>query len=196
MFNTASWAEEQMDGIDFLFFVRRLAEEMEHDWPGVLAKLELVKALLINRSRLVADVTLDGANWAQLQPQVTAFLQALPLGDAAPRARGWQQTLASQRRRPGHPRPDQLRGQGRQPVRVGLHLPRVDPGHHQLRPHGLAVGPGAGQGWRLWGLLLLWQTVGALHLPLLSGSQPGQHPGRLRRRPPLSCARLRSTRAS
>ncbi len=96
MFNTASWAEEQMDGIDFLFFVRRLAEEMEHDWPGVLAKLELVKALLINRSHLVADVTLDGANWAQLQPQVTAFLQSLPLGDAPPARALWQQTLAAQ----------------------------------------------------------------------------------------------------
>ena len=54
------WVEEQLDGVDSLFFVRRLAEQVESDWPGVLVQLEAVKRLLVDRNRLIADVTLDG----------------------------------------------------------------------------------------------------------------------------------------
>jgi len=87
-FHTSSWAEEQLDGIDHLFFVRRLAEEIDLDWPAVLARLEAVKRLLVSRDRLVADVTLDGANFARFQPQLAGLLASLPqsTGDAAP----WQ----------------------------------------------------------------------------------------------------------
>lgn len=80
-FSTAAWAEEQTDGIAYLFFVRRLAEEIEQDWPAVLARLEAVKQLLVNRNRLIADVTLDAANWALFQPQLSAFLAELPAAE-------------------------------------------------------------------------------------------------------------------
>jgi len=83
-FSKAAWADEQLDGIDFLFFVRRLAEEMEQDWAGVLAKLEAVKQALVNRNRLIADVTLDGDNWTGFQPQLRAFLAELPVAPASP----------------------------------------------------------------------------------------------------------------
>lgn len=77
-FSKAAWAEEQTDGLAFLFFVRRLAEELETDYAGVVAKLEAVKQALVNRGRILADVTLDGANFAQFQPQLQEFLGALP----------------------------------------------------------------------------------------------------------------------
>ena len=79
-FSTAGWVEEQLDGVESLFFVRRLAEQVESDWPGVLAQLEAVKRLLVDRSRLIADVTLDGDNWATFRPQLEEFIGALPVG--------------------------------------------------------------------------------------------------------------------
>ncbi|MFN8469574.1 MAG: insulinase family protein [Caldilineaceae bacterium] len=79
-FSTAGWVEEQLDGVESLFFVRRLAEQIESDWPGVLAQLEAVKRLLVDRSRLIADVTLDGDNWATFRPQLEEFIGALPVG--------------------------------------------------------------------------------------------------------------------
>jgi Zn-dependent M16 (insulinase) family peptidase len=87
-FTTARWAEEQLDGIDHLFFVRRLAEEIDRDWPAVLARLEAVKRLLVSRDRLIVDVTLDGENFAHFQPQLTELIASLPQtpGDATP----WQ----------------------------------------------------------------------------------------------------------
>jgi Zn-dependent M16 (insulinase) family peptidase len=83
-FSTAEWVEEQLDGIEALFFVRRLAEEVENNWPHVLAQLEAVKRLLVDRSRAIASVTLDGDNFAEFRPQLDAFFNALPLGEAPP----------------------------------------------------------------------------------------------------------------
>jgi Zn-dependent M16 (insulinase) family peptidase len=82
-YTTADWVEEQMDGIEALFFVRRLAEQVESDWPGVLAQLEAVKRLLVDRQGIIADVTLDGENFAQFQPQLEEFMMGLPRGEGA-----------------------------------------------------------------------------------------------------------------
>jgi hypothetical protein len=67
-----------MDGIDHLFFVRRLAEEIDRDWPAVLGAAGGVKRLLVGRDRLIADVTLDADNWPSFQPQLTEFIASLP----------------------------------------------------------------------------------------------------------------------
>ncbi|MBK8050570.1 MAG: insulinase family protein [Anaerolineales bacterium] len=80
-FTKAGWADEQIDGIAYLFFVRKLAEEIEQDWPGVLAKLEAVKQALVNRRRSIVDVTTDAADWALFRPQLMAFLDELPAAD-------------------------------------------------------------------------------------------------------------------
>ena len=37
---TAGWVEEQMEGIEGLFFVRRLVDQVENEWPTVLASLQ------------------------------------------------------------------------------------------------------------------------------------------------------------
>lgn len=79
-FNTAYWADEEMGGLNYLFFLRRLAERIEHDWAGVLADLESVRSHLINRDGLLVNVTLDSDNWRAAQAQVTDFIAALPLG--------------------------------------------------------------------------------------------------------------------
>ena len=83
-FSKTAWAEEQMDGIESLFFVRRLVEQVDNDWPAVLEKLEAVRAALVNRTGMVSNVTLDAANWAQVEPQFQGFLGALPATAAAP----------------------------------------------------------------------------------------------------------------
>jgi Zn-dependent M16 (insulinase) family peptidase len=77
-FNKADWVDEQMSGIDHLFFVRRLAEEIEQDWPGVVAKLREVQRLLVNREGMLVNVTLDEDNWRAIEPQVGAMLAGLP----------------------------------------------------------------------------------------------------------------------
>jgi Zn-dependent M16 (insulinase) family peptidase len=76
--NVSDWAQEQMGGISYLFFLRDLAAAIENDWPAVRAALSAIKAALVNSRMLACNVTLDAANWAQLEPHVVDLLGALP----------------------------------------------------------------------------------------------------------------------
>ena len=91
-FNLADWVEEQAGGVSYLFFLRDLVKRIENDWPGVLADLEAMRRILVNRSAMVANVTLDADNWAVFQPQLSAFLDSLPAADLAPQT--WTPTLS------------------------------------------------------------------------------------------------------
>jgi Zn-dependent M16 (insulinase) family peptidase len=82
-FNEAHRLEETMGGVEQLFFLRALAEEVEQDWPAVLAKLMGVRERLVKRQAMVINVTLDDEGMGQFGPQLTGFLEALPLGTFA-----------------------------------------------------------------------------------------------------------------
>jgi Zn-dependent M16 (insulinase) family peptidase len=78
----ASWASEQMGGVTQLFALRQMAEQVQGDWPAVLAKLEEIRRILVNRSSMVCNVTLDAANWAHFRPRLEHFLDSLPFAPA------------------------------------------------------------------------------------------------------------------
>lgn len=82
-FTQTGWVGEQLGGVDALNFLRKLADEIESNWAGVLARLESVRAALVNRSGMVVNVTLDSDNWKKFAPQLHDFLQALPAQSAA-----------------------------------------------------------------------------------------------------------------
>jgi hypothetical protein len=77
-FNAADWAGEQMRGVSYLFFLRRLAEAIEADWAGVLETLEAVRRRLVNRRAMLCNVTLDEADWRRFEPQLASLLAQLP----------------------------------------------------------------------------------------------------------------------
>ncbi len=84
-FSEAAWVSEQVNGLENLFFLRQLAEDIEKDWAAVLEKLETVRRLLINRRGMLANVTLDAASYASFQPQLASFIKDIPAADNAPR---------------------------------------------------------------------------------------------------------------
>jgi presequence protease len=81
-FNEAYWAAEKMGGVSYLFFLRRLIEQVQQDWPAVLAQLEAVRNLLVNRNALLCNVTVDGESWQTVQPKLADFLATLPAASA------------------------------------------------------------------------------------------------------------------
>ena len=88
LFNEADWAAEQTSGVAYLFFLRQLLELVDKDWAAVLAALEAMRTLFLNRQVLVCNVTLDEANWQRFQPQLEDFLSNLP--GSAPNLQKWQ----------------------------------------------------------------------------------------------------------
>lgn len=77
-FTEAGWATEQMSGVSSIFFLRDLAQRVESDWQSVLSALEEMRRILINRNAMVANITLDEANWKQFEPRLETFLANLP----------------------------------------------------------------------------------------------------------------------
>lgn len=77
-FNEADWAAEQFGGVDYLFFLRQLAARIDADWSGVVQDLEAIRAQLVNRRTMLCNVTVDSANWQQLEPGLGDFLSGLP----------------------------------------------------------------------------------------------------------------------
>jgi Zn-dependent M16 (insulinase) family peptidase len=85
-FTEADWASEQMNGVSYLFFLRKLSKAVDEDWKSVLDDLEEIRRRLINRNGMLLNVTTAGSgnaspgdsSWPRLQTQVNAFLQNLP----------------------------------------------------------------------------------------------------------------------
>jgi Zn-dependent M16 (insulinase) family peptidase len=78
-FNLADWAGEQVSGISYLFFLRRLLREMETDWGQVHARMQAVLTRLLDRRALVVNVTTEPDVFAALEPKLEAFLDSLPV---------------------------------------------------------------------------------------------------------------------
>ncbi len=81
-FSVADWATEQMGSISYLLFLRDLVRRIDEDWPSVQAALEQIRALVIDRGALVANVTVDADGWAQIRPQLASFIDRLPARQA------------------------------------------------------------------------------------------------------------------
>jgi Zn-dependent M16 (insulinase) family peptidase len=67
-----------MGGISHLFFLRDLAKAVDERWPSVLADLEGIRSILINRNSTLVNVTLDERAWVEFKAQVDEFLSGLP----------------------------------------------------------------------------------------------------------------------
>lgn len=76
--NIADWAAEEMSGISQLFFLRRLLQQIDQDWPAVQQTLEGIRASLVRQPAMLANVTCDTASWNVVRGQITDFLTGFP----------------------------------------------------------------------------------------------------------------------
>ncbi len=77
-FSEAGWLGEQMNGISYLFFLRRLAVDVDKNWSAVHAVLEEMLQILVNRKSIIVNVTTDDHGWSHVEPRVRGFLGELP----------------------------------------------------------------------------------------------------------------------
>ncbi len=77
-FGEAHWAAEQMGGISHLFFLRELIGMIEKNWSDVLAVLEEMRRLLVNRRAMILNITLDKKSWPGFERQIHQALGSMP----------------------------------------------------------------------------------------------------------------------
>lgn len=89
-FSEAGWVGERLGGLENLFFLRRLAEEIENDWPTVLGKLRQIHQTLLNRAGMVVNVTVDQAGYRQIAAGLKALVSRLPAASFQAQPYPWQ----------------------------------------------------------------------------------------------------------
>lgn len=77
-YNEAHWVGEQMGGVDALFFIRKLAAEIDHDWPAVSQRLEKIRQTLLDRRNIVINVTVDEAALPGVLKSLERFTEDIP----------------------------------------------------------------------------------------------------------------------
>ena len=77
-FEEASWISEHMRGINYLFFLRQLVQQVERDWTAVVAKLEDMRQRLVSRRAMICNATLAAADRLAFAAQLDGLLEAVP----------------------------------------------------------------------------------------------------------------------
>ncbi len=84
-YSVSGFISEKMGGLTYLDSVTSLLKEAEEDWDSILARLEKMRASILDkstcRSGMMLDITGDKAVMDAIQPSVDSFLSSLP-GDA------------------------------------------------------------------------------------------------------------------
>jgi len=80
-FSEADRITEETSGVSYLFFLRRLLRDIEHDWTSVLNDLTDIHRILINRNSMIVNATSDERGWSSLRPQLNEFIGSLPASD-------------------------------------------------------------------------------------------------------------------
>lgn len=72
------WLGENLSGINYLFFLRKLEREVTANWSGVLEKLETIRTALFRKNNAVLNITVDQKNWQTVQDSFSSFANSLP----------------------------------------------------------------------------------------------------------------------
>jgi hypothetical protein len=58
-----------------------LAKEVDEDWPKVLSDLKKVHEIVINRERMIINITVNEDEWTHIYPRIKKFIKELPLSE-------------------------------------------------------------------------------------------------------------------
>ncbi|AGW13456.1 insulinase family protein [Megalodesulfovibrio gigas] len=80
--NAAGQVAEVMGGLEQLHVLRRLAEQVESDWPAVREALFHLRNVLLHRANLLVNITAEADALAAMEPALARLLAALPAAGA------------------------------------------------------------------------------------------------------------------
>ncbi len=83
-----------MGGVSYYLFLRDLEKRFDSGWDDILKTLEHIRALLLNRKHMIANITVDQSAWPGIHDCLEGFLEKFPQ-QAAP-ASDWQPACAQQ----------------------------------------------------------------------------------------------------
>ena len=92
LFDVVGWFNEQNNGISQLFFLRDLALHLDDQWDNILYTLNTMRELIINRTTMLVNVTLDQQPFEGIQSQLVKFIENIPQRNVIPQT--WDYALS------------------------------------------------------------------------------------------------------
>ncbi|MDY0045449.1 MAG: insulinase family protein, partial [Syntrophales bacterium] len=77
-FNEADWVAEQMGGISYLFFLRKLVKAIDDEWGSVYEILQEMLRIVVNQKMMLINVTVDREGFDEILPQINRFIDSVP----------------------------------------------------------------------------------------------------------------------
>jgi hypothetical protein len=82
-FNRAAAADELLSGLTGIESLRAWAASFDSAWPALREGLHQLRAQILIRANIQANVTLDSKNYASFEPKLRGLIDALPQGGPA-----------------------------------------------------------------------------------------------------------------
>lgn len=76
-FSTPDRILDEINGINQIFFLRQLIEQIEQDWPSVLQNLRTITRALFNKNNAVVNSTIDAEGYSSLSNARKGFMDSL-----------------------------------------------------------------------------------------------------------------------
>lgn len=76
--NEAHWVGEKMGGVEALFFIRQLVEDIDKDWDAVCQRMERIRATLLARESIIFNITVDPEAMPNVLDSLERFIENLP----------------------------------------------------------------------------------------------------------------------
>jgi len=92
-YSVTELVQEQMGGIEYLHFVRKLVKDIESDWSSVLAKLERIRTLLTNRKNMIINLSAEDKGMQSTQASLEDYIQSIPLRTDEAKIHNWADEL-------------------------------------------------------------------------------------------------------
>ncbi len=77
-YRQACLVTEEVSGINYLFSLRRMLDQVEHDWQSALAEFKKLHELILNQGKLMINFTADPHTWDMVKSDVQKFAQEFP----------------------------------------------------------------------------------------------------------------------
>lgn len=95
-FNGSDRVAEEMGGVSYLFFLRKLVRRVENDWPSVRAVLKDMARLIVQRQTMLVNVTVDQDGWNRIEPEMHRFIDRMPEGTAPRRVWRYKKSFGNE----------------------------------------------------------------------------------------------------
>ena len=89
-YDVSEFVSSKMQGIDTLADMKQLIEEIDTDWGAVLARLERLRDLLVDRRNLIINLSAEAKGLSAVQSKLENYIDSIPLRAGETRIQDWK----------------------------------------------------------------------------------------------------------